>query len=122
VGRTWSSWPYLAYSIRPDLGAKAIAALVRAEPPPHTYTKSLPSFWKVKVIFIALSQAMITPNDVAAWMLSEVMRQGIVYQKSMASDIELMFGQEFVPENENGNPSIRRDALKAFRKISENAV
>ena len=64
----------------------------------------------------------MTPEDVVAWMLAEVMREGMVDQEFMASAIESKFGEEFIPENENGNPSIRRDVLKAFRKISDDTV
>ena len=60
---------------------------------------------------------MITPEDVAQWMLAEVMAKGTVDQESIAFEIEQKFGKEFVPENENGNPSVRRDVLAAFRNI-----
>ena len=64
----------------------------------------------------------MTPNEIAQWMLNEVETQGMLYQYEAASDIESRFGSEFVPENENGNPSIRADVLKAFRSISEDSV
>jgi hypothetical protein len=64
----------------------------------------------------------MTADDVAAWMLAEVMRDGLVYQQSIAGDIESKFGEEFVPTNGNGHMSIRKDVLAAFRKISENSV
>jgi hypothetical protein len=64
----------------------------------------------------------MTPEQIAEWMLAEVMREGTVEQESIASEIATKFGEEFVPLNDNGNLSIRRDVLKAFRKISENSV
>jgi hypothetical protein len=65
---------------------------------------------------------MTTPQEIADWMLQEVLREGTVYQESIASDVANKFGEEFVPMNENGNPSVRRDILNAFRKISEDSV
>jgi hypothetical protein len=64
----------------------------------------------------------VTPDEIAAWMLAEVIREGTVYQDSMASDIENKFGEEFAPSNINGHMSIRPDVLKIFGKISKESV
>jgi hypothetical protein len=64
----------------------------------------------------------MTPDDVAHWMLTEVKRDGTVYQDVMASAMEDKFGEEFVPSNINGHPSIRPDVLKIFGKISKESV
>jgi hypothetical protein len=61
-------------------------------------------------------------EEIAAWMLAEVLREGMVEQESLAADIESRFGKEYVPVNDNGNLSIRRDVLKTFRQISEESV
>jgi hypothetical protein len=64
----------------------------------------------------------MTPSEIADWMLIEVQRDGVIHQDAVASEIERMFGEEFTPINENGNLSIRKDVLAAFRKISEDSV
>jgi hypothetical protein len=42
---------------------------------------------------------MTTPQEIADWMLQEVLREGTVYQESIASDVANKFGEEFVPMN-----------------------
>jgi hypothetical protein len=64
----------------------------------------------------------MTIDDIASWMLGEVMREGTVSQEDIAWGIEKRFGDEFVPTNDHGNPSIRRDVLEAFKKISKLSV
>jgi hypothetical protein len=68
------------------------------------------------------TKGSFTPTDVAIWMLSELKRDGTLYQEVAASEIEKRFGQAFTPINENGNYSIRRDVLAAFRKLTDNTV
>jgi hypothetical protein len=63
-----------------------------------------------------------TPSDVAEWIFAQLESEGELYQETAASEIERRFGQEFTPSNENGNPSIRRDVLAAFRKLSDETV
>jgi hypothetical protein len=63
-----------------------------------------------------------TPDEIALWILGEVMRHGEVAQKSIVLDIEMRFGAAFVPANRNGNPSVRKDVLSVFRKISNDSV
>jgi hypothetical protein len=63
-----------------------------------------------------------SPETVARWMLAEVEREGDLYQETAVYEIEQKFGQEFVYENENGNPAIERRVLAAFRKVSEGSV
>jgi hypothetical protein len=63
-----------------------------------------------------------SPESVARWMLAEVERDGELYQETAVYEIERKFGREFVYENENGNPAIGKDILKAFRKISEGSL
>jgi hypothetical protein len=63
-----------------------------------------------------------TPQDVAAWMLEEVNREGQLYQSEAVDEIEGRFGDEFVYENDNGNPAIARKVLAAFRKLTEETV
>lgn len=63
-----------------------------------------------------------SPESVARWMLAEVEREHELYQETAVYEIEQKFGQEFVYENENGNPAIGKDVLKIFRKISGDVV
>jgi hypothetical protein len=64
----------------------------------------------------------MTIDDIAAWMMSEIEKHQILYQQEAATEIADRFGAEFTPENENGNPSIRKDVLKAFRELSGDSV
>lgn len=64
----------------------------------------------------------MTPAEVAAWMLAEVQRDGVLYQETVVGDIEQRFGGEFVVVNDNGNSAIRRDVLSAFRELSGESV
>lgn len=68
------------------------------------------------------SDNAVGPDDVAAWMASELERDGVLYQENAVGDIEQRFGAEFVYENENGNPAIRRDVLAAFAKVTADDV
>jgi hypothetical protein len=63
-----------------------------------------------------------TSDDVAHWMLAQVEAEGSLYQEEAAADIEEMFGDVFVYENDNGNPAISRAVLKAFRQLSDDDV
>lgn len=63
-----------------------------------------------------------TPSNVAEWMFAQLMSKGELYQETAVSEIEKNFGREFTPSNVNGNSSIRRDVLAAFRKLSEETV
>ncbi len=61
-------------------------------------------------------------DDIVSWMIGEIQKHGMLYQYEAASYIEEHFGGDFIPYNDAGNPSIRKDVLKAFRKISEQDV
>ena len=54
--------------------------------------------------------------------MAEVLRGDLVYQDDIASDIERVFGEEFVSSNPNGHWSIRHDILQEFRRMSEDSV
>jgi hypothetical protein len=63
-----------------------------------------------------------TPEMVAEWMLNELKRENCLYQEDAVHAIVEKFGGDFSYYNENGNPAIRRDVLKAFKKLSEELV
>jgi hypothetical protein len=65
---------------------------------------------------------MTTANDVAQWMLEEVMRRSSLEQETAVHQIQMKFGKEFTYENENGNPAINKDILAAFRKLNGDSV
>ena len=66
--------------------------------------------------------ATVSNDTVAEWMLQEVEREGLVYQETVAYDIERKFGDAFIYINEHGNPAISKGVLEAFRRISEDTV
>jgi len=63
-----------------------------------------------------------TVSDVAAWLLEQVQKDGVLQQDYAASEIQDQFGEDFIYENTNGNLAIKPDVLKAFRAISEKTV
>ncbi|HEY4810774.1 MAG TPA: hypothetical protein VIH71_06920 [Solirubrobacteraceae bacterium] len=63
-----------------------------------------------------------TPDAVGRWMLTQVEVEGSLYQEDAVADIEEMFGDAFIYENNNGNPAISRAVLKAFHAISDDNV
>jgi hypothetical protein len=63
-----------------------------------------------------------TAETVAAWMMAQIHKHGELHQDEAASEIYDNFGEEFVPDNQAGNPSIRKDVLKAFRLLSGDGV
>jgi hypothetical protein len=65
---------------------------------------------------------MVDASVVAAWMLSELQKDDVLYQESAVSDIEEKFGGQFVYGNENGNQAIAKNVLAAFRKLSSDSV
>lgn len=56
-------------------------------------------------------------EQVAEWMLNEVKSSGKLVQTDAVSYIMTNFGEPFIYVNENGNPSISKDAKKAFKKL-----
>jgi hypothetical protein len=64
----------------------------------------------------------LNPEDIAEWMLAELERDGLLYQDEAVFQIEKRFGTQFAPTNDNGNPSIRKDVLKAFGRISGDGI
>ncbi len=66
--------------------------------------------------------AQVTTEDVAAWMLSELDRQSLLYQEIVVYDIAQRFGDQFTYVNRNGNLAITKNVLDAFRKLSGDDV
>lgn len=64
----------------------------------------------------------LTAIDVAKWMIKELDNQEILYPEWAVWEIQELFGDNFVSENENGNLSISKNVLKEFRKLTEREV
>lgn len=64
----------------------------------------------------------LTAIDVAKWMIKELDNQEILYPEWAVWEIQELFGNNFVSENENGNLSITKNVLKEFRKLTEREV
>lgn len=64
-----------------------------------------------------------TSEAVAKWMLEELEKQGgILYQEDAASQIEDLFGEAFVYQNDLGNTAIHKHVLTAFRKLTGDSI
>jgi Family of unknown function (DUF6953) len=63
-----------------------------------------------------------SPEEVAAWMLEELRRQGVLYQEEAVAEVERRFGPAFAYINAHGNPAISRTVLGALRKLSGDDV
>ena len=61
-------------------------------------------------------------TEIANWLYEKVKEGDYVYQETVVSEIEEVFGEEYVYSNYNGNMAIDKDVLKAFRKTSPDVV
>lgn len=66
--------------------------------------------------------ANITITDVAKWMIKELDEQEYLYPQYTVWDIQDLFGDNFIYENENGGLSITKETLKEFRRLTEGTV
>jgi len=65
---------------------------------------------------------MPTAKDVAKWMLGQLEEHVELYQEDAVWEIQELFGEEFIYENENGNFAIGKNVLREFRKLTEENV
>lgn len=64
-----------------------------------------------------------TARDVASFMLGRLNEEGgVLYQADIVSEIRERYGNQFVYDNESGNPAIDRKVLTEFRKLTEGKV
>jgi hypothetical protein len=68
------------------------------------------------------TKSKATPADVAAWMVQELQRDGVLYQDVAASGIQGQFGEAFVYFNNNGNLAIDKRVLAEFQKLTRDSV
>lgn len=64
---------------------------------------------------------MIKPEDVASWMLSEIKREGCLYQDDVVDHL-VRQADDLLWENADGNLAIKRSVLTAFRRLTEENV
>jgi hypothetical protein len=55
-------------------------------------------------------------------MAQQISRVGELHQADAADGIAKRFGQEWIYENDNGNPAVDRRVLKAFRRVTGDTV
>ena len=60
--------------------------------------------------------------EIANWLYEKVKEGDYVYQETVVSEIEDVFGEEYVYTNDKGNLAIDKEVLKAFKKISPDVV
>lgn len=65
---------------------------------------------------------MTTAKDVAKFMADELERTKFLHQETVVHQIMQKFGRAFTGINANGNPSINKDVLNAFNKLTPDAV
>jgi hypothetical protein len=65
---------------------------------------------------------MTTAKDVAKFMVDELEGTNFLYQETIVHQVMQRFGPGFTGINANGNPSINKDVLSAFNKLTPNAV
>lgn len=57
--------------------------------------------------------------EVAQFMLNKLQENNSLYQYDTVIDIENIYGDEFVYQNENGNMAIAKKVLTAFSKLKK---
>jgi hypothetical protein len=55
-------------------------------------------------------------------MVEELEQNDSLYQEEAVEDIAKKFGNEFIYQNENGNPAIARGVLAAFKKLTKDTI
>lgn len=65
---------------------------------------------------------MASARDVAAFLLQRLTEERLLSQDVAVSEIAHRFGEAFVYDNQNGNPAIRADVLREFRKLTPDTV
>ena len=62
---------------------------------------------------------MADTTEVAQFMLNKLQENNSLYQYDAVHDIENIYGNEFVYENESGNMAIAKKVLNAFSKLKK---
>lgn len=62
---------------------------------------------------------MIQPDAVARWMLSQLERQGCIYQADVVDHLVRSKADTLLRENTDGNLVVGREVLEAFKRETE---
>ncbi|WP_089681937.1 DUF6953 family protein [Billgrantia gudaonensis] len=62
------------------------------------------------------------PGDAAAWMLSEIDREGCLYQDDVVDYLVKHGAEDLLRENADGNLAVGTRVLTAFRRLTETDV
>ena len=65
---------------------------------------------------------MMTPDVVAAWMFTQVERDGCIYQDDVVDYLVKAKREDLLSENADGNQVVGRAVLAAFLKMTESTV
>lgn len=65
---------------------------------------------------------MIKPDDAASWMLSELEREGCIYQDDVVDYLIKQDAEDLLRENAEGNLVVGTRVLTAFRRLTETNV
>jgi hypothetical protein len=61
-------------------------------------------------------------DSIASWMLSQIEKDGCIYQDDVVDYLVKAKKESFLRENNNGNLVVGREVLNAFRKLTESTV
>jgi hypothetical protein len=71
---------------------------------------------------IVSGQSEISAEQVARWMVGQFRNSDYLYQQVAVSNIQTIFGAQFVYRNRAGNQAIDKRVLRAFKKLTGDAV
>jgi hypothetical protein len=61
-------------------------------------------------------------EEIAQWMLSEVIEKGILRQEDVVSHIKSNYGSQYLYVNELGHTSIDKEVKKIYKKLHKGRV
>ncbi|MCM7167806.1 DUF6953 family protein [Enterobacter quasiroggenkampii] len=64
----------------------------------------------------------MTPSEVAGWMQAKLVQEDCLYQEDVVDYLVKQNLEVFLVENSDGNLSLVRNVLAAFRKLNEENV
>ena len=64
----------------------------------------------------------MTPDTVAAWMLTQIERDGCIYQDDVVDYLVKAEQEDLLTENADGNQVVGKAVLASFRKLTEAKV
>lgn len=67
-------------------------------------------------------KAAVTPQTVAAWMMTELDQGGRLYLARVADDVAARHGPPLVAFDDDGLPILQNDVIRAFQELSGDGV